>query len=242
MPAPLSDNGSSPILRAPVRVSVVLPCLDEVGGVVTAVEEALQGLRSAGLSGQVIVVDNGSTDGSAAAAAAVGATVVSEPQRGYGMAIRRGLQAARGDVIVLADADSSYDLRQLGELVASSRCRERTSSWEQVVRRCRGRSDALAPSTRRNSGSQSSACYGDWALVSRQPVWISRLQTRAVDLPRVHGRRDGVRVGNAADGAPCGAAHRRGPRAVSTPDGSQQAAPGRRRSASLPLAASSGCR
>ena len=118
MPAPLSDNGFSPILRSPVRVSVVLPCLDEVGGVVTAVEEALQGLRWSGLTGQVIVVDNGSTDGSADAAAAVGAIIVSEPQRGYGLAIRRGLQVARGEVIVLADADGSYDLRQLGDLVA----------------------------------------------------------------------------------------------------------------------------
>ena len=84
---------------------------------VTAVQEALQGLRSAGLSGQVIVVDNGSTDGSAVVAAALGATVVWEPRRGYGMAIRRGLQTAHGDVIVLADADSSYDLCQLGQLV-----------------------------------------------------------------------------------------------------------------------------
>ena len=84
---------------------------------VTAVQEALQGLRSAGLSGQVIVVDNGSTDGSAVVAAALGATIVWEPRRGYGMAIRRGLQTARGDVIVLADADSSYDLCQLGQLV-----------------------------------------------------------------------------------------------------------------------------
>jgi glycosyltransferase involved in cell wall biosynthesis len=118
MPAPLSDNGSSPTLYAPMRVSVVLPCLDEVGGVVATVQEALQGLRSAGLSGEVIVVDNGSTDGSADAAAAVGAIIVSEPQRGYGLAIRRGLQVARGEIIVLADADGSYDLRQLGDLVA----------------------------------------------------------------------------------------------------------------------------
>jgi glycosyltransferase involved in cell wall biosynthesis len=117
MPAPLSDNGSSPTLYAPMRVSVVLPCLDEVGGVVATVQEALQGLRSAGLSGEVIVVHNGSRDDSAAAAAAIGATVVWELQQGYGMAIRRGLQTARGDVIVLADADNSYDLCQLGELV-----------------------------------------------------------------------------------------------------------------------------
>ena len=113
----MSAKGSSAVVHAPMRVSVILPCLDEAGGVATAVQEALQGLHAAGLSGQIIVVDNGSTDGSAAAAAAVGATVVSEPRRGYGVAIQRGLQTARGDVIVLADADSSYDLRQLGELV-----------------------------------------------------------------------------------------------------------------------------
>jgi len=100
-----------------MRVSVVLPCLDEAEGVVTTVQEALQGLRSAGLIGHVVVIDNASTDDSAAAAAAAGATVMAEPQRGYGMAIRRGLQVARGDVVVLADADSSYDLRQLGDLV-----------------------------------------------------------------------------------------------------------------------------
>ena len=117
MPARTAENGSSAVPRAPMRVSVVLPCLDEAEGVVTAVQEALQGLRSAGLSGQVIVVDNGSTDGSAVVAAALGATIVWEPRRGYGMAIRRGLQTARGDVIVLADADSSYDLCQLGQLV-----------------------------------------------------------------------------------------------------------------------------
>jgi glycosyltransferase involved in cell wall biosynthesis len=117
MAAPRSENGPSPVPRASTCVSVVLPCLDEAAGVVTAVQEAMQGLRCAGLSGQIIVVDNGSTDGSAAAAAAVGATVISESRRGYGMAIRRGLQTARGDVIVLADADSSYDLRQLGQLV-----------------------------------------------------------------------------------------------------------------------------
>lgn len=99
------------------RVSVVLPCLDEAGGVATAVVESLEGLRIAGLSGQVIVVDNGSTDGSAAAAIAVGATVLSEPRRGYGVAIRRGLQMAHGEVVVLADADRSYDLRELGTLV-----------------------------------------------------------------------------------------------------------------------------
>src|SRR5918993_2413964 len=98
-------------------VSVVLPCLDELSGVMTVVQEAFEGLRIAGITGQVIVVDNGSRDGSPSAAASAGATVLFEPRRGYGLAVRRGLQSAQGDVIVLADADRSYDLRQLGDLV-----------------------------------------------------------------------------------------------------------------------------
>ena len=117
MPAYISKHGNVPVPHTRLSVSVVLPCLNEAEGVVTAVREALQGLHSAGLSGEIIVVDNGSTDDSAAAAAAAGATVVSEPRPGYGLAIRRGLRTASGDVVVLADADSSYDLRELGNLV-----------------------------------------------------------------------------------------------------------------------------
>lgn len=98
-------------------VSVVLPCLDEASCVAEAVHEALEGLRLAKLPGEVIVVDNGSTDGSHGAAASAGARVVTEQRRGYGAAIRRGLEIADGDVIVFADADRSYDLRELGLLV-----------------------------------------------------------------------------------------------------------------------------
>ena len=98
-------------------VSVVLPCLDEAGGVTGAVREALTGLRIARVPGEVIVVDNGSRDGSHAAAERAGAVVVSETRRGYGAAVRRGLRSARGNVIVVADADGSYDLRELAALV-----------------------------------------------------------------------------------------------------------------------------
>jgi glycosyltransferase involved in cell wall biosynthesis len=130
MPAQVPKNGSLPAKIAmshghaavgkrgvPPRVSVVLPCLDELSGIVTVVHEAFEGLRTAGFTGQVIVVDNGSRDGSPSAAASAGATVLFEPRRGYGSAVRRGLQTAQGDVIVVADADRSYDLRQLGALV-----------------------------------------------------------------------------------------------------------------------------
>ena len=98
-------------------VSIVLPCRDEVTTVGDVVREALDGLASAGLAGEVVVVDNGSTDGSAAAATDAGARVVDEERPGYGAALRAGLLAARGDVFVMADADGTYDLANVGTLI-----------------------------------------------------------------------------------------------------------------------------
>jgi hypothetical protein len=95
-------------------VSVVIPCLDEeltIGAVVAAGWRALQ---ASGVSGEVIVADNGSADGSRDAASANGARVVREAVRGYGAALRRGCDEARGRFIVIGDADESYDFSQIG--------------------------------------------------------------------------------------------------------------------------------
>ena len=99
------------------EISVVIPCLNEEEAVGTVVEDALDGIRRSGRTGEVIVVDNGSTDGSAGVAADRGARVVSEPRRGYGSAYLAGLEAARGRFVVMADADATYPLRDLGPFV-----------------------------------------------------------------------------------------------------------------------------
>lgn len=112
-----SGNGNTNRSRR-IKVSVILPCLNEATSVVSCVLEAFRGLKSAGLEGEVIVVDNGSTDGSAELADAVGAVVVREPVPGYGAAIRAGVVSATGDVCVMADADCTYPLDHLGKLVA----------------------------------------------------------------------------------------------------------------------------
>jgi len=99
------------------EVSVVLPCLNEQETVAASVRKALGWFEREGVAGEVIVVDNGSTDRSREEALAAGATVIDEPRRGYGAAHLRGFAESRGDIIVMADADDTYDLENLTPLV-----------------------------------------------------------------------------------------------------------------------------
>lgn len=99
-------------------VSVVLPCLDEEDSVAGCVYEAQRVLDGTGLSYEVIVVNNGSRDRSALRAIGAGAVVVTEPKRGYGLACRAGLEAAKGSVVVIGDADGTYDFWAIPQLFA----------------------------------------------------------------------------------------------------------------------------
>jgi glycosyltransferase involved in cell wall biosynthesis len=99
-------------------VSVVIPCLNESGTIRECVDRAWRALNENDLSGEVVVIDNGSDDGSGALAAAAGARVVLEPRRGYGSAYLAGLSAARGAYIVMADADLTYDFNEIPHFVA----------------------------------------------------------------------------------------------------------------------------
>ncbi|HWO93225.1 MAG TPA: glycosyltransferase family 2 protein, partial [Dehalococcoidia bacterium] len=99
------------------QVSIVIPCLDEAETIADCVGAARAALAAAGLPGEVIVVDNGSTDGSGALARAAGAVVIEEPRRGYGSAYLAGLAAARGDYLVMIDADLTYDFGEIPRFV-----------------------------------------------------------------------------------------------------------------------------
>jgi Glycosyl transferase family 2 len=104
-----------------IELTVVLPCLNEAETVATCVRKAIRNLAELGIEGEVIVADNGSTDGSQELARVEGARVVHVPTRGYGAAIRGGIHAARGKYVLMADADDSYDLSDLGPFVESLR-------------------------------------------------------------------------------------------------------------------------
>jgi glycosyltransferase involved in cell wall biosynthesis len=101
------------VSATPPEVSVVLPCLNEEATVGRSVARARRALAEAGLSGEVVVCDNGSGDRSREIARAEGARVVDEDRQGYGYALRRGIEEARGQYVVIADSDDTYDLAAL---------------------------------------------------------------------------------------------------------------------------------
>jgi hypothetical protein len=100
-----------------VKVSVVIPCLNEAASIERCVERAREAMEGEGWRGEVIVADNGSEDGSADLAQQAGALIVHEPRRGYGSAYLAGFAAATGDYIVMADADLTYDFGDIPRFV-----------------------------------------------------------------------------------------------------------------------------
>jgi hypothetical protein len=114
-------------MSAAPEISVVIPCLNEEEAVGATVDQAWEGIASSGRAGEVIVVDNASTDRSAEVALEHAAIVVREERPGYGSAYLAGLAEARGDYIVMGDADETYPLRELAPFV------ERLASGDDLV-------------------------------------------------------------------------------------------------------------
>jgi glycosyltransferase involved in cell wall biosynthesis len=103
--------------REPIELTILMPCLNEAETIETCVRKAKQYIDSHGIRGEVVIADNGSTDGSQALAEKCGARVVPIPRRGYGAALLGGIQAARGQFIIMGDADDSYDFTSLDPFV-----------------------------------------------------------------------------------------------------------------------------
>lgn len=111
-----------------IQLSIVMPCLNEAETLAVCIRKAFQGMRDAGVSGEVVVADNGSTDGSQEIAEREGARVVPVAAKGYGNALRGGITAARGKWIIMGDADDSYDFSSINPFVEKLR-----DGWELVM-------------------------------------------------------------------------------------------------------------
>jgi glycosyltransferase involved in cell wall biosynthesis len=114
---PTPSTETPPDQAVSLRVSVVIPCLNEEENIEACVRSALSAMEQGGISGEVVVADNDSEDRSAEFARAAGARVVHEPRRGYGSAYLAGFAAARGEYIVMGDADLTYDFEEIPRFV-----------------------------------------------------------------------------------------------------------------------------
>jgi glycosyltransferase involved in cell wall biosynthesis len=103
------------------ELSIVMPCLNEAATVADCVTQAREAIARYGIRGEVIVADNGSTDGSRELAEAAGARVVPVPLRGYGSALLTGIASAQGEYVVMGDADGSYDFMAIDSFLAKLR-------------------------------------------------------------------------------------------------------------------------
>ena len=113
------------------ELTIVMPCLNEADTLESCIRKAKLSIAELGLNAEVIVADNGSTDGSQGISDAAGARVVNVPASGYGNAVMGGIDAARGKFIIMGDADDSYDFREIGKFV------EKLREGYELVQGCR---------------------------------------------------------------------------------------------------------
>jgi glycosyltransferase involved in cell wall biosynthesis len=128
-PEGLAYMGAVP--SAECELTVVMPCLNEVETLRPCITKALRAFDSSGITAEIVIADNGSTDGSQALAASLGARVVPVSERGYGSALMGGIEAARGRFIVMGDADDSYDFGEIPKFV------EKLRQGYELVQGCR---------------------------------------------------------------------------------------------------------
>ena len=114
-------QGKGVIVASPLEVSIVMPCLNEADTIEGCIAKAWRALRENDIAGEIIVADNGSTDGSQAIAARMGARIVHVDAKGYGNALMGGIAVAAGKFVIMGDADDSYDFLEMPKLVEKLR-------------------------------------------------------------------------------------------------------------------------
>ena len=116
---PPSDVSSR--IESPLELSVVMPCLNEADTLATCIQKAKRALEDHSIQGEIIVADNGSVDGSQEIAVQMGARVINISEKGYGNALQGGIAAARGQYVIMGDADDSYDFLEIPKFVQKLR-------------------------------------------------------------------------------------------------------------------------
>ncbi|MFN9094470.1 MAG: glycosyltransferase family 2 protein [Alphaproteobacteria bacterium] len=106
---------------APLELTILMPCLNEAETLATCIQKALGYLARSGVAGEVLIADNGSTDGSQAIARGLGARVIDVPEKGYGAALIAGIAGARGRYVIMGDSDDSYNFSALDPFIAKLR-------------------------------------------------------------------------------------------------------------------------
>jgi glycosyltransferase involved in cell wall biosynthesis len=158
--------------QLPVELSIVMPCLNEAHTVGGCVTKAISYLATRQIKGEVIVADNGSADDSRKIAESLGARVVPVAARGYGNALRAGIQAARGRFVIMGDSDDSYDFHDLDPL-----CLEIERGYQLVMgnRFSGGIAPGAMPPLHRYLGNPRGWTAVLWKPLRRLSLWIARL-------------------------------------------------------------------
>jgi len=115
--SPTNSVANTAISSTGITLSIVMPCLNEAETLVNCIRKARRSFEELGVSGEVVIADNGSTDGSQEMAIAAGARVVDVSERGYGCALRAGIEAAQGKWIIMGDSDDSYDFSKIAPFI-----------------------------------------------------------------------------------------------------------------------------
>jgi glycosyltransferase involved in cell wall biosynthesis len=122
MPALLEPIATPETTESELELSVVMPCLNEERTLPVCIRKALDTMQAHGIVGEVVIVDNGSTDRSVVVAREHGARVVHQSLKGYGNALRKGFTEARGKFVIMGDCDESYDFHEIPRFVEQLRC------------------------------------------------------------------------------------------------------------------------